>query len=373
VSEDKPAFTCGTIRVFDEGLYWEFNGRRRRSEDFGAQAHVNDLVEVPARDLKAALRRFETVLFENLTLRIVTAGSAEDDLEFIPLSEVSFELADGELVMELEHFDDDIPEDEQPRSEVQGRIAPLLARKGLWLVDVTEDLDDAGRYWHVLIRIGFNVRGRTGAQLVADGLEIVELIRASAGGLTPATVADLLRAGHATALLGQPEGSWLEAKREHYPLKEMKGKIRIAQTVAQFANADSGGVVVIGLATKQVAGVDTINAVTPIEPDPNVRRRYVQVLQNHLYPPPGDLSIEVVRADGGDLLLIVVPPQPEELKPFLVHGAIVDGHIQGSFISIVRRRDDEAISTTAPAIHATLAAGRALLRRGRLPEDPPTS
>jgi hypothetical protein len=103
----------------------------------------------------------------------------------------------------------------------------------------------------------------------------------------------------------------------------------------------------------------------------NVRRRYVQVLQNPPYPPPDDLSIEVVHVDGGDLLLIAIPPQPEELKPFLVHGAIVDGDVRGSFISMVRRRDDEAISTTAPAIHATLAAGRALLRRGRLPEDPP--
>jgi hypothetical protein len=62
------------------------------------------------------------------------------------------------------------------------------------------------------------------------------------------------------------------------------------------------------------------------------------------------------------LVLIDVPPQPEELKPFLVHGAIVNGRIEGAFISIVRRRGESSIPITAPMIHSTLAAGRALLR-----------
>jgi hypothetical protein len=73
--------------------------------------------------------------------------------------------------------------------------------------------------------------------------------------------------------------------------------------------------------------------------------------------------------DDGMLILIDVPPQPEELKPFLVHGAIVDGKAEGAFISIVRRQGDETIPITAPMIHSMLAAGRALLRRGELPRD----
>jgi hypothetical protein len=65
-----------------------------------------------------------------------------------------------------------------------------------------------------------------------------------------------------------------------------------------------------------------------------------------------------------------VPPQPEELKPFLVHGAILEGKVEGAFVSIVRRRGEHSVPITAPAIHAMLSAGRALLRRGQLPEDP---
>lgn len=66
------------------------------------------------------------------------------------------------------------------------------------------------------------------------------------------------------------------------------------------------------------------------------------------------------------MILIDIPPQPEELKPFLVHGAIVNGAVEGAFISIVRRRGESSIPTTASMIHSTLAAGRALLRRGEL-------
>jgi hypothetical protein len=52
-----------------------------------------------------------------------------------------------------------------------------------------------------------------------------------------------------------------------------------------------------------------------------------------------------------------MPPQPEELKPFLVHGAIVDGKVQGSYISIVRCSGADSIPITAQQIHSTLAPG----------------
>jgi hypothetical protein len=67
------------------------------------------------------------------------------------------------------------------------------------------------------------------------------------------------------------------------------------------------------------------------------------------------------------LVIISIPPQEEDLKSFLVHGAIVDGRIEGAYISIVRRSGEDSIPITAQQIHGTLAAGRALLRRGHVP------
>jgi hypothetical protein len=34
--------------------------------------------------------------------------------------------------------------------------------------------------------------------------------------------------------------------------------------------------------------------------------------------------------EGSNLLVVHIPPQPEELKPFLVHGAIVGGKVEGA-------------------------------------------
>jgi hypothetical protein len=64
----------------------------------------------------------------------------------------------------------------------------------------------------------------------------------------------------------------------------------------------------------------------------------------------------------GNVWVVSIPPQPEELKPFLVHGALVKGKVNDAYYSIVTRRDDHAVPTTPEAVHALIAAGRAVLR-----------
>ncbi|VXB09838.1 hypothetical protein [Nocardioides sp. AX2bis] len=233
-----------------------------------------------------------------------------------------------------------------------------------------EAVDHDGRYWQTTLTLGFHLLSDRSADLARNGLEVVELPAASIGGLTRETAADLIRSGHVHALLGQDESLWLEVKREHYPVKQLRGKVRLAGVVAQFANSPGGGLVVVGLETRKVDGVDVIDAVTPQPPDPMTRRRYVKALKDHIFPPPEGLTIAVVHVDQptpGVLVLVFIPDQPEQLRPSLVHGAIVDGEAQGAFISIYRRGDSEAVATSPAAIHSTLAAGRALLRRGQIP------
>jgi len=73
-----------------------------------------------------------------------------------------------------------------------------------------------------------------------------------------------------------------------------------------------------------------------------------------------------LNRSGRSFILIDIPAQPEELKPFLVRGAILlDRSTEGSFLGIVQRRGEGSITSTAPMIHATIAAGRALLRAER--------
>jgi hypothetical protein len=124
------------------------------------------------------------------------------------------------------------------------------------------------------------------------------------------------------------------------------------------------------MSTKRVSGGEEIRGLCPLPRDGKMIRRYQQTLDRCVFPPPDGMTIEAVAMDEQMLVLIDIPPQPEELKPFLAHGAIVDGQVEGAFISIVRRRGESSIPITAPMIHSALAAGRALLRRGELlPRD----
>lgn len=130
---------------------------------------------------------------------------------------------------------------------------------------------------------------------------------------------------------------------------------------------------VFGLGTKHKAGGgEVISKLQPVPLAPKLRRQYEQVLEQRLFPAPFGLEVYTVEtAAGKGLLVLELPPQPEELKSFLVHGAIMDGKVEGGFISIVRRSGENSVPITGPQIHSTLAAGRALLRRGQLPSEQP--
>lgn len=65
------------------------------------------------------------------------------------------------------------------------------------------------------------------------------------------------------------------------------------------------------------------------------------------------------------MLVVSVPPQADELQPFLVRGAIVAGKFKGSYISIVTRRGEDTVATDPAAIHSLLVAGKAALRGER--------
>ena len=80
-----------------------------------------------------------------------------------------------------------------------------------------------------------------------------------------------------------------------------------------------------------------------------------------------------VEPDRG-LLMVMVPPQPEPLWPFLVSGAVVGKKLLGNHFLLVRRRDDETVDDTAAVVHGLMVAGRAALagapRRSPEPKVP---
>ncbi|MFF5794648.1 hypothetical protein ACFY5D_21600 [Paeniglutamicibacter sp. NPDC012692] len=380
-------FTFGNIQADEDGYYWLLNGHERRDRNDTFDILEGDLKDISATHLRQMYRRLHKHLGEDCSPSDMVIHTGEipsefdlRDLPLLPTSDVKFSFEEGEILLVVECYlsmpgsDDESPQTDltklnapPPGLDVAALIAPLLSRKRLTLVDV-----DAYNYsddeWEISVEIGFNPRSRMLSDLYLDALEVKALIEASAGGVTRETVAELIRGGHVKALLGQPEGDWLEAKRQHADFDSEVGKIRLAQWVAQFANSPEGGVVVLGLATKNQGNGDVITKITPLPRESGVRKKYVQVLDTKVIPPIENLRVDLIAHGESDLVLIEVPPQNEENKPFLVHGAVVEGKAQGNFFSIVRRRNDEMASTHPANVHANLTVGRAFLRRGELPK-----
>lgn len=250
-----------------------------------------------------------------------------------------------------------------------GVLQTFLKRNRATLHDVEQDPNWLIPPWHWRARATVETRGRSLDDVIGLARDAIALGEAFGqnGEMTREIAASLIRAGHAAVLIGMQEGPWLDVKSQHYEPGGV-GAIKLAQAVAKFANAELGGLLVVGMAGKKLPGAEIIKKICPVPISGDELKRYQNVLRDRLYPPPDSLTIDLIGDDELGLVLVNIPPQPEELKPFLVHGAIVGGKEDGTFISIVRRRGDSSIPTTAPMIHSTLSAGRALLRRGELPQ-----
>ena len=361
-----------TVRLDPRSGDWFFGDIHRQGNGAGdIVARVNDLTDCSATDLQRAFRRSAIWGYEERLILSEVDEAFFDENDPVAVSPVSFELHDGALTLDVSFLVDDYDDEDQHRDLVARTLRPLLQRHRLMLLEAWLDGHYVAPPWLWHARIGLHTHGWILAALFQVGEDVIALMDAmTSGQLTRTTTADLVRGGQARVLIGQPEGPWLDVKRQHYDLSSDHGQISLAQAVTRFCNAETGGLVVVGMNTKKVPGGEEIRGLCPLPQDNRMVRRYQQTLEKRVFPPPDHLTIEAVDMGNEMLMLIDVPPQPEELKPFLVHGAIVDGRIEGAFISIVRRRGETAIPITAPMIHSMLAAGRALLRRGELPPPP---
>lgn len=128
--------------------------------------------------------------------------------------------------------------------------------------------------------------------------------------------------------------------------------------VCAFANAVHGGLLVLGLAEHDgcVAGTDLVTVGDSVD-------QILAAIARCVYPAPEGLIVESAVVDGGrGVVFVVVPAQDRVLKPFLVHGGIVDGCHVRQGVTLVERRDTTVYSAGVAALHAQIAAGAALLR-----------
>jgi hypothetical protein len=350
---------------------WYFDQRLRRDNGAGdVVARVADIDGCTATELQRVMRAEARAGVDTPRLLLSNTDEGYFDEEDSLVEPVSFSFVEGSLALSVSFMLKTWIDEPHERAALADVFRPLLERNRMSLHKLERDDNYLGPPWLWRADVIVSTRDRSLADLYNAGQHIIALAEAlETGQLTRQTAGDLIRAGHASVLIGQPESHWLEVKRQHFDISTVSGQVALAQSVARFANAELGVLVVIGMSSKKIPGGELIKKLCPVPLDGHTIRRYQQALESRLFPPPDHLSIAPVAIGSGGVVLIDIPPQPEELKPFLVHGAFVDGRIEGSFISIVRRRGESSIPVTAPMIHSTLAAGRALLRRGQLPDE----
>lgn len=255
------------------------------------------------------------------------------------------------------------------QAEIGPFLQPFLSRYGSELLGVV--LHGEGNQVYAVIRVRYGPRGATVGDAIEFGQAVESLLHAvHGGGLTADSAFALLVAGRADLLIGQPESAWLEVKSRGYDLDVDAGRIELGQDVARFANGDMGALLVIGFKTKKTGHDEVVSKITASTTALSAARHH-KAIDDKVFPPILGLEVQEIQVElrngkPGYLLAVLIPAQPEESKPVLVHGAIVGDIVEGAFISIVQRRGEHSVPITAQSIHATLAAGRALLRRGEI-------
>jgi hypothetical protein len=212
-------------------------------------------------------------------------------------------------------------------------------------------------------------RGATVANAWRLGDEAFALLRAAKDGELPRSAAfDLFCAGRWDLFKGQPESDWLDAKGEPYdhliPELGKNWKYELAKDVAAFANSPDGGIVVLGMTTNDVGDGEEING----HKEFNLSRVRAATYRTHIaqcvYPAVVGFEVRKVegRKAGHGLVALVIPPQPESSRPFLVTGVISRGTALGNHILLPVRRGDRNESMDASAFHARLRLGEQVIR-----------
>ena len=108
--------------------------------------------------------------------------------------------------------------------------------------------------------------------------------------------------------------------------------------MARFAAVTVTPIILIGFKEKKDGKTSRLDQASPVPLDGIDPDQHRSVIDARVVPPIDGLLVE--RIDMGNdqgLLLISVPPQPSEIQPYLVHGAVVGDKNEGAFFSIVRR------------------------------------
>ncbi|MCJ0699858.1 ATP-binding protein [Frigoribacterium faeni] len=371
--------------TFDDGTWYV--GGSNRSPDYGVLIlHVDELAEVTIGELEDLFAQMAGTREPSAEVYL---GNADDlDPELVGVSRVGFRFRNDRLEVTVS-FGLPWPEEEhdhafnEQEAGVQALITPLVKRSETAVLDfatapygyelgIEHPYLNLGEYPSRIV-LAPPASAVTLHELYAIGDNLVQLIDSFLSDLpTRDTVADLIRAGRADLLIGLRESSWLDMKIQEYAPNDTLGPFKMAVEVSAFCNAEDGGIIVIGGATDGGANTNGGEIITAVDGLHQVRktpRAYLASLRELIFPPPVRLRIEVVELPTGKpLLLVDIPTQPDDQKPFLVRRAVGlrDDKMDSRGFTIAQRLGEDTVYVDAASLHAQIAAGRLLLKRGTI-------
>jgi hypothetical protein len=176
----------------------------------------------------------------------------------------------------------------------------------------------------------------------------------------PVDLKAALAAADFDRLLGTPEDTWIDFKKEPYRLDTFKGRWEYAKDVAALANM-SGGCLVIGVKTgrSQNELVSVAESYAPIPKKLVDLKQHGDALINGVYPEVWGVTFSWFPPnDGSDagLLLVEVPAQRQRDKPFVMRTMLGPEDRQMNALGIPVRNGSETIWLKAERIHPLLGA-----------------
>lgn len=180
--------------------------------------------------------------------------------------------------------------------------------------------------------------------------------------MTQAEIIATLSGGDFDRFVGEVESEYFDAKGQPYGLDSDVGKREAARDASAFANG-GGGYILVGLRTKpsKIRHADEVESVRPI-PEGIVNTAQLRaVLDAWVYPPIEGLVVKYYPSrDNGSkgLVSIEIPPQREEIKPFLIVRSFDGDRQLETMFGYAERRADVNAPLGVADLHRLLRSGR---------------
>jgi hypothetical protein len=114
--------------------------------------------------------------------------------------------------------------------------------------------------------------------------------------------------------------------------------------------------------TARVRGRDSIVETSPVPARTHTAETYRKIIDSHVHPAIVGLEVDLVDAEGGIVVVVSVPAQPEQDKPFVATFPAENRSAAKQNHALYQRRGDRTVQLSVADVHAFLTAGYRRLR-----------